>query len=354
MFENNPLIQIIISLIILLLMGYIGYNIYLIELQNMFNGENDVRKEVSLLSGVYDFINSEAKYNTYDKSQLNFKDLKPSTNQEGGAEYSYNFWLFTDQKNIETNAKGKDTILFLKGEKYLNYNKTHYNCSTAGSSGSTKYPAIVVTKNPLVRLGYDGKSIAIEYNNIYNTDSYKQGSIYKRCSKSSDVVGGGWKSTNSNMLGIYDIDFNNKWFMVTIIMKEVADSNNIISKNRASCKIYINGSKLLDKKVETKYKDKIESATFKNNNSPFYINPKINIVAGSTATTPYNVISEEKALQIADIKYFNYAINEDMISSLYNKGFNTEIAVTSTIDNKLSKYNMVSVDDMEANTIKVL
>jgi hypothetical protein len=43
-----------------------------------------------------------------------------------------------------------------------------------------------------------------------------------------------------------------------------------------------------------------------------------------------------------------------MISSLYNKGFNSDVAVTTTIDNKLAKYNMVSVDDMESHKIKEL
>jgi hypothetical protein len=43
-----------------------------------------------------------------------------------------------------------------------------------------------------------------------------------------------------------------------------------------------------------------------------------------------------------------------MITSLYNKGFNMEVAVTTTIDNKLSKYNLVSVDEMEDNKIKAL
>ena len=69
---------------------------------------------------------------------------------------------------------------------------------------------------------------------------------------------------------------------------------------------------------------------------------------------PYQRVSTETALRIADVKYYNYAINEEMITSLYNKGFNTEVAVTTTIDNKLSKYNLVSVDDMEDNKIKVL
>ena len=87
MLENYPLIQVIISLIILLLMGYIGYNIYLIELQNMFQGENDIRQETTIIKGVYDFSNSEAKYNTGDKTEKNYKSIKPSTNQDGGAKY---------------------------------------------------------------------------------------------------------------------------------------------------------------------------------------------------------------------------------------------------------------------------
>ena len=31
------------------------------------------------------------------------------------------------------------------------------------------------------------------------------------------------------MIGIYDIEFSNKWFMVSIVMKEVADNNNILT-----------------------------------------------------------------------------------------------------------------------------
>ena len=349
MLENYPLIQVIISLIILLLMGYVGYNIYLIELQNMFRGESDIRKEVSILSGTYDFSNSEAKYNTIDKTQLNFKDIKPSINQDGGAEYSYNCWLFIDQDKIaEYNDDGKkDIILFLKGEKNLYYNnKSNYNC---GNANSTTNNPVIITKNPLVRLSGDGQRIAVEYNNIYNTDSYQHGSTYKNCNTLSST--NEWNKRNKNMLGIYDIKFNNKWFMVTIVMKEVSDSANVLSINRASCKMYINGTKLLDKKVETKYVNKIYSATFKNNSSPFYVNP---LISDIKTVSPYHKVTTGNVLKMSDIKYYNYAINEDMITSLYNKGFNSDIAVTTTIDNKIAKYNMVSVDDMEYNIIKEL
>jgi hypothetical protein len=343
MLENNPLMQVIISLIILLLMGYVGYNIFLIELQNMFKGESDIRKEIYILSGTYDLSNSEVKYNTIDKTQSNFKDINPSINQDGGAEYSYNYWLFIDQdKLVKIDEGKKDIILFLKGEKILySNNKFNYNCSNASSTNNP----VIITKNPLVRLSGDGKKIAVEYNNIYNTESYQQGSMYKNCNRMSSSTN--WNEKNKNMLGIYDIEFNSKWFMVTIVMREVSDSNNVLSINRASCKMYINGVKLLDKKVETKYDSKIYSATFKNNSSPFYINPLIDY------KTPYGKVTVGSVLKIADIKYYNYSINDDMISSLYNKGFNNNVADT-TPSNKLAKYNMVSIDDMENNKIKEL
>lgn len=323
-------------------MGYVGYNIFLIELQNMFKGQSDIRKEIYILSGTYDLSNSEVKYNTSDNTQSNFKDINPSINQEGGAEYSYNYWLFIDQGELKKIDNGeKDIILFLKGEKILYYNnKFNYNCS---NTNSTNNP-VIITKNPLVRLSGDGKKIAVEYNNIYNTESYQQGSMYKNCNRLSSSD---WNEKNKNMLGIYDIEFNSKWFMVTIVMKEVSDSNNVLSINRASCKMYINGVKLLDKKVETKYDSKIYSATFKNNSSPFYINPLID------GKTPYGKVTVGSVLKIADIKYYNYSINDDMISSLYNKGFNNNVADT-TPSNKLAKYSMVSIDDMDNNKIKEL
>ena len=86
--EYHPITQIIISLIILLLMGYVAYNIYLIELRHMFKGNNDIQKETEILRGIYDYGNNyELKFNTINKSHKYYIDISPSINQEGGAEY---------------------------------------------------------------------------------------------------------------------------------------------------------------------------------------------------------------------------------------------------------------------------
>ncbi len=273
--EYNPVTQVIISLIILLLMGYVAYNIYLIELHHMFKGKNDIKKEIDIFTGIKDFgKNKDDMYNTKNKAHETYRDISPSMNQEGGAEYSYNFWLYVDQSRIQNleNDNKKDILLFLKGEKIFYYNNEYnYNCSFQTQTG--KKNPVLITKNPLVRLSHDGKNLAVDYNNILSPESYQNNSKYRRCEDVSN--NNTWWERNRNMIGIYDIEFSNKWFMVSIVMKEVADNNNILTKNRAICRIYINGLLVFENKLETIYgsNQDIYSATFKNNNSPLYVNP---------------------------------------------------------------------------------
>lgn len=355
-------------------MGYVAYNIYLIELKHMFKGNNDIRKEVDILKGIYDYSLTEAKYNTINKSHEYFIDISPSVNQEGGAEYSYNFWLYVDQNKIaklkpegsnDSLENKKDIVLFFKGEKKFYFNNNgNYNCNYKNGENYIN----LITKNPLVRINSDGTSLAIDYNNILSPDSYQNNSLYKKCDTMNSV--NDWNEKNKNMLGIYDITFNNKWFMVTIVIKEVADNNNILTKNRAICKLYINGVLIFESKAETIYGntanyDNIYSATLKNNKSPFYINPLFNEENLETDKLPFFNISKSKydssddkrqignILKIADLKYFNYAISLDMITNIYRSGFTKEIVTSPTVT-KPTKHYLLSQYELDNNTVKEL
>jgi hypothetical protein len=350
MIEDSPFIQVIISLIILLLMGYFAYNIYLIEFEKMLKSSSDVKKEINIIDGIYDYKTyEEMMFTTTDETKESYLDINPSINQEGGAEYSYNFWLYTD-KTIFTKPE-KDLVLFLKGEKNLYYSHNNYNCSTINSSSKSNVNVLI--KNPLVKLRGNGEAIVLEFNNIYNPDSYQHGSKYVKC----DNINSDWNERNKNLLGIYDLKFNKKWFMTTIVMKEVADANNILMKNRASCKIYINGINVLDKKAETIYNGKSLSATFKNNKSPFYMNPDL-----TTSSNNGNVKSDmerymgkadlqENAVKLADLKYFNYALPETKILELYSNGFSKKVA-KKNIDDNVVKFYQVSSAEMQLQEIK--
>jgi hypothetical protein len=385
--EYNPVTQVIIALIILLLMGYVAYNIYLIELHHMFKGNNDIRKETEIFNGIIDFNDiRELKYNTKNRAHEKYRDISPSINQQGGAEYTYNFWLYVDQGKITQlkNDSNKDILLFLKGEKHFYYNNDfNYNCMFKSTDNSKIKHPILLTKNPLVRLSADGKNLAVDYNNILSPESYQNNSKYNRCDNVDNNKP--WWDRNKNMIGVYDIEFSNKWFMVTIVMKEIADNNNILTKNRAICRIYINGLLVFENKLETIYgsNQDIYSATFKNNNSPLYINPVFNMKYGATSAgrktsgdamniieknLPYldmNLIKYDEKynnenpndisgiIKMGDLKYYNYALEADAINQLFRNGLkNVKLDVNKDV--KYTNLNMLSAYELENNEIKEL
>lgn len=338
----SPLFQIIISLITLLLMGYFAYNIYVIELEKMLKSTPGTKKEVVVFNGILDFKNGEYTYDTYDKSVDNYLPIEASINQRGGAEYSYNFWVYTN-KDSGFSSGGKDIPLFLKGEKKLYYSKQNYNCANKYADTNAGKHYNVMIKNPLVKMSSDGSAIVIEYNNINNVESYQQRVGYNNCETKTST---NFREKNSNLIGVYNLDFDKKWYMVSIIMKEVADSGNILMSNKASCKMYINGINVMDKKVETRYMDNIYAATFRNNKSPLYINPDFT----NNTKNVFGRVANADNLKLADLKYYNYAIGEKEISQLYSSGFTKSIAVQPT--SAEIKYNTVTVPEMELKEIR--
>ena len=80
----------------------------------------------------------------------------------------------------------------------------------------------------MVRINHDGSKLAVDYNNILSPDSYQNNSTYREC---GDFTPHNWQEKNNNLLGVWDIPFETKWFMVTIVIKEVSDRNNILSIN---------------------------------------------------------------------------------------------------------------------------
>lgn len=329
---DTSLIQIIIALIVVILMGYISYNIYTIEFDKLFKGYNTLKKETTVFNGIVDFYsNTDLKSNTFDVSADNYLDITPSINQQGGAEYSYNFWLYLDKGNL---TGTKDYVLLLKGNKdiLINTDKSSLNCSNDSKK-------TIMIKNPLIRLSPIGDGIAVEYNNIVSVDSYQDVDKIRNCDY-ADVTT--WKNKNGNLLGVYDLDFDKKWFMVTIVMKEVSASDNILFNNKASSKIYVNGVLISDKNVETKYNDKIYSATFKNNKAPLFINPSFDSNNGLYANKP----EKAEIIKMADLKYYNYAITEDEITKIYNNGF-----TKSTYSPPLNTKKMVVSTKNYGNTL---
>ena len=91
----NTIIQIILSIFLISIMAFIGYSIYNREFINSISISNTNKKITKIFSGIFDYSeNSNIDIETYNKTDFSYLDINPSINQNGGAEYSYNFWLF--------------------------------------------------------------------------------------------------------------------------------------------------------------------------------------------------------------------------------------------------------------------
>lgn len=305
----NILFQIILSIFLILILGFIGYSVFDREYINSIKSFNTVKNEITIIDGIYDYKNdNEVSFDTQDSGKNTYINLSPSINQNGGGEYTYNFWLYRDNSSQTFNSLYK--VLFLKGSKQ----KILY--SNSGNCLSKNEPYILV-KNPLIRISNDLKSIVIEYNTLVNADALNSdGNI----SSNNNTCAG--SSPDNNMLGIYNIDdpsLMNKFVMITLIIQEISSSNDILSKNVTNCKLYLNSTLVLDRNVNSPYDGtRLGTTSMKNNKGKFYLNPKI---------FNNDNVSSEKKLLIADLKYYNYSLNVIEIENLYNAGFNNKNAV---------------------------
>jgi len=351
----NTIIQIILSIFLISIMAFIGYSVYNREFINSISISNTNKKITKIFTGILDYTESKnIDIETYNKTEFTYLDINPSINQNGGAEYSYNFWLFfhpgtttklikditvLNSKYIITNEldnyraispkldenskKNQYIVLFYKGETMPIISKisNSYDCDT--TKEIYDYPILV--KNPLIKIKNDCKEIIVEYNNINHPDTYNStGAKNIDCETTAD-----FNIRNHNKFGIKDIDvdkYKDKFNMITLVFQEQPKIENIFNNNKSNCKVYFNGDLISDKLSNTNSIEEDEITNFKSramrsNLSKLHINPiKINGTIDKVKLE--DGITDISPLQMADLTYYNYALKLSEIKSLYNSGFN--------------------------------
>jgi hypothetical protein len=332
-------------------MAFISYSIYNREFINSIFLSNTNKKITKIFTGIADYTAiKNIEIETYDKNDFSYLDINPSINQNGGAEYSYNFWLFfrTDGKyetdnNIRTNwsntlstnynnvsphssssivKSDQYIILFYKGESLpiITNNKNNYDCNTKNELYD--YPILV--KNPLIKIKNDATEIIVEFNNINHPETYNSiGGNNIDCSNPDY-----YKIRNHNKFGIKDIDpkYKEKFNMITVVFQEQHKSDNIFNNNKSNCKVYFNGELKADKlsntnSIENEQINNFKSRVMKSNLSKLHINPTT-INGNITEHTLNDNITKIAPLQMSDLTYYNYALTNAEIKRLYNSGFN--------------------------------
>ena len=92
------IIQVILGLFLILIMAFIAYSIFDREYLKSFNILNTNKKETKIFTGIYPYDREGIKVETFNRADPYYFDLNPSVNQNGGAEYSYNFWIYFNIK----------------------------------------------------------------------------------------------------------------------------------------------------------------------------------------------------------------------------------------------------------------
>ena len=351
----NTIIQIILSIFLISIMAFISYSVYNREFINSITLSTSNKKITKIFTGIVDYtVIKDIDIETYNKSDFSYLDINPSINQNGGAEYSYNFWLFfrttesggseiinpsvanTELSNNYNTINPKSNsgdggsiiktdqyiVLFYKGEKTPIITKTidNYDCNT--NDTISDYPILV--KNPLIKIKNDASEIIVEFNNINHTDTYNaSGSLNIDCSTND-----GYSKRNHNKFGIKEIDpkYKEKFNMITVVFQEQPKNNNVFNNNKSSCRVYFNGELKADKlsntnSIENDEINNFKSRVMKSNLSQLHINPK-NINGDINTHTLTDRITKIAPLQMSDLTYYNYALTNTEIKRLYNNGFN--------------------------------
>lgn len=365
----NILLQIILGIFVILIMGFIAYSIFDREYLNSIRFRNTNKKETIIFTGIYPLTTNTARIETLNKNDPYYLNINPSVNQNGGAEYSYNFWLYFNinkdsnkiiqQDGATTINTDKFIVLFYKGVKQLvPYKQNRLSCDSDKAEGEAVTPYFLV-KNPLVKLNNNGKELVVEYNNLNNPDSFNSSAINLICGE----VKNNMYKTNINKLGIKNINtdmYNKTWNMITIVLQESPSNEEKMFSNRTNCKIYFNSTLITDRST---YNNDILnlsntnsiSTAMKNNIGNLYINPKKNIsdaykqldnnqkdlITNIESQLEDDGITNDSPIKMADMSYFNYAINDNEIIELYKRGFSKTASDLSIRINGLDKVKFV-------------
>jgi hypothetical protein len=356
---TGKFLQIFFAIVLVIIFLLIGFAIYNFEMLKSIKSTQDVQVTTPIFQGIIDFNSTQTmNFNTLNNTNPldpTYRNLGNSTNQPGGAEFTYNFWLYIDPTGgTSTLPKQKITKFFDPKEKSSLPTKTSgvytpdYGLDTnqlilftRGSKDAAKYNSVcgkekvdVMTKCPLVKLENSGDVLTVEFNTVQGPDAVTQNARNTCNDKSTD-----WNYMNSYKLGIKNLKatYPAEWFMVTLVITDTYPSDPLPLRNKARCQIYINGAIQLDKYVDGKIRPPSNSGSsiLLQNQGNLYVAPVISFtpLSGSKKSTVGGqnaLVDQAKSVCMADLTYMNFNPTPGQISSLYSSGFTQSYAPTFT------------------------
>jgi hypothetical protein len=269
----------IVTLLILntdALVLYIDNKVKQNEMISIIDGKSGVLK----LSG--------RQFNTVNAYSTNFKKIGKSLNNKGGAQFTYQFWMKIKDTD---NANYNNLTVFLRGDKNK-YTKGLYDIDTnkiIPNVGSAPNPTgDYMVKCPLLKFGQSYTNMILELNT--NKDPSTRIEI---------KLDGSDQLNKKNLLSLAPLS----WYLITIVLEDNF-SYSTTSENGIKVSFYIND---YEYKISSASTDALLKNNFiKQNEGDLYLFPDIS--------------QTKDFMQIANFKYYNYALAYADVSSMFLKG----------------------------------
>jgi hypothetical protein len=381
----NKYIQVFCAIIIVIILFIGAMVVYNQEMIKAIRKTSTIKKTAPIFKGVIDFgANSDILYDTLNPNAINYVDMGNSINQVSGAEYSYNFWLYIDNtKNQVFAASTDDTntsqvypdaglnplasngdpktlpfVLFLRGSSTVLQYQNQCSGTTNATTGVPSIKTDVLVKSPLVKLEDGGDVLTVEFNTL----SYPDGALTGSRNTCKDIDTD-WKAINQYKIALKNlsIEFPKKWFMVTITLQDTLPSDPFPIRDKIRARIYTNGAVKLDKYIVGKLGDTTSttSSPLRLNQGTVYVNPTLKYTqpgGSSQYVSRSRTVHEitQKNLMMADLTYYNYALEPADIANLFAAQFNkTYASIVNKTQDQLQQniFDSISTDTSQIKSL---
>jgi hypothetical protein len=220
---------------------------------------------------------ARTRFNTINPYAEDFLNLQRSYNRNGGAQFSYSFWMFLGNTNRE-NVANKD--IFLRGDnrKYAYEERLQDGGGDEGevlTSGVDK-----VIKCPRLRFGKRFNDLILEF----NTQDYVMHKVNLTSQENATD-----STIRHNLLSLIP----RQWVLITITFEDNIPINDF--ENGIVIRTFVNDIMYFTHKV---------SSTIRQNFGDLYLFPD----------------GEVKGMRIAQFTYYNYALGYDQVQDMYKEG----------------------------------
>lgn len=310
----NVTIQILLAFIIVMILYIITLVVLNIDTIIVTSTTEVKPQETSVVLSGYAPVSylSGKSYNTINSYADNYIKIGKSMNTHGGSQFTYQFWVRIDDP---TDAYFNNLILLLKGDN-RKYKIGLYDMNNRKQV--SKMPSDYVISCPLIKFVDSYRHMRVQFNTANNPMT----AIDINMNPNDGTMG------RRNALSLLPMS----WYMMTFVFQDNFSYTNA-SENGINFKFFLNDFPYQENTASDN--PSLRSNTIKQNEGNLYLVPN-----------PPKVNSAN-FMRMGNVKYFNYALSEEEVRSLYAGGPPTVSAIETTsrkdLPAHLSAYNKIDI-----------